>query len=437
MSKRILFAFILLALLVSACASSSAPAPTARPGSLYVDPERQLGEISPLVYGSNYGPWVAVPVGMMPATEQAGITVVRWPGGSWGDRNNLQGYQIDQFVAFCQQIGAEPSISVRLMEGTPEAAAELVRYANVEQGYGIRFWSIGNEPTLFADYLRAPYDSDRFNQEWRAIAEAMLAVDPEIQLIGPELHQYGSDLASTPKDSQGKDWMTEFLRLNGDLVDIVSIHRYPFPLGTAGTPVTIDQLRQNTVEWDQIIPYLRGLILEITGREIPIAVTEINTHWSKTIQGEATPDSFYNAIWWADVLGRMINQQVYMVNHWLIVSTGAQGGWGIIDRGQVRPSYYVFMLYQQFGEQQVYAASGVENVSIYAARRADGALTLMVINLADDEQTVALEMRGGTPESAEVWRFDVDHNAENLGTQPLPADALSLPGQSITLLVLP
>ena len=59
-----------------------------------------------------------------------------------------------------------------------------------------------------------------------------------------------------------------------------------------------------------------------------------------------------------------------MVNHWLIVSTGAQGGWGIIDRGVVRPSYYVFMLYQQFGEQQVYAASGVEHVSIYAAQHA-------------------------------------------------------------------
>jgi hypothetical protein len=437
MSKHIWLAFLLLSLLISACGDSSAPPPTAQPGSLYVDPRRELGEISPLVYGSNYGPWVAVPLGMMPAVEQAGITVVRWPGGSWGDRNNLKGYQIDQFVAFCQQIGAEPSISVRLMEGTPEAAAELVRYANVEKGYSIRFWSIGNEPTLFADYLQEPYDTERFNQEWRAIAEAMLAVDPEIQLIGPELHQYGADLASTPKDAQGKDWMTEFLRANGDLVDIVSIHRYPFPRGTTGTPVTIDDLRQNSAEWDDIIPYLRGLIQEVTGREIPIAVTEINTHWSKTIQGEATPDSFYNAIWWADVLGRMINQDVYMVNHWLIVSTGAQGGWGIIDRGVVRPSYYVFMLYQQFGEQQVYAASGVADVSIYAAERADGALTLMVINLADEAQTVALELRGGAPDTAEVWRFDAEHNAENLGTQPLLADALELPGQSITLLVLP
>jgi len=435
MTRRIFFLILTLSLLAAACEGGTPP--EADSGSLYVDPGRGLGEISRLVYGSNYGPWVAVPGDMMPATEQAGITVVRWPGGSWGDRNDLQPYQIDQFMLFCEQIGAEPSISVRLMNGTPEAAAELVRYANVEKGYNIRFWSIGNEPTLFADFLHEPYYTEQFNQEWRAIAEAMLAVDPDIQLLGPELHQYAADPAATPKDSQGRDWMTEFLKANSDLVDIVSIHRYPFPLGTTGTPVTIEQLRQNTAEWDAIISSLRALIQEVTGREIPIAVTEINTHWSKTIGGEATPDSFYNAIWWADVLGRLINQDVYMVNHWLIVSTGAQGGWGIIDRGQVRPSYYVFMLYQQFGEQQVYADSGVENVSIYAAQREDGALTLMIINLADEAQAVRLEVRGGAPETAQVWRFDASHNAENLGDQAVDAEALELPGQSITLLMVP
>jgi hypothetical protein len=435
MTRGILFIVLALSLLAAGCSGGTLP--TAQAGSLYVDPGREVGEISRLVYGSNYGPWVAVPVDMMDEAVQAGITVVRWPGGSWGDRNNIQTYQLDQFMTFCEQIGAEPSISVRLMNGTPEAAAELVRYANIEKGYHIRLWSIGNEPTLYAEYLHEPYDTEQFNREWRAIAEAMLAVDPEIELIGPELHQYGPDLASTPKDAQGRDWMTEFLKANGDLVDIVSIHRYPFPQGTSGTPVTIEQLRQNTAEWDRIIPYLRGLIREVTGRDIPIAVTEINTHWSKTIGGEATPDSFYNAIWWADVLGRMINQGVYMVNHWLIVSTGAQGGWGIIDRGQVRPSYYVFQLYQQFGEQQVYADSGAANISIYAARRADGALTLMIVNLADEAQTVRLEVRGGTPERAQVWRFDAQHNAENLGEQAIDASALELPGQSITLLVMP
>jgi hypothetical protein len=56
-------------------------------------------------------------------------------------------------------LGAEPSISVRLHGGTPEAAAELVRYTNIEQGYAVRYWSIGNEPSLYRDY-----DTETYNE---------------------------------------------------------------------------------------------------------------------------------------------------------------------------------------------------------------------------------------------------------------------------------
>ncbi len=102
--------------------------PTPVPGALYVDPKVELGSISPLVYGTNHGPWVAVPFGMMPAAEQSGVTIVRFPGGAWGDNNNLKPYQIDQFITFCNQIGAIPSISVRLKNGTPEALRWLKQH---------------------------------------------------------------------------------------------------------------------------------------------------------------------------------------------------------------------------------------------------------------------------------------------------------------------
>jgi len=35
---------------------SPTPEPTARPNVLYVDPNQDLGPISPYMYGSNYGP---------------------------------------------------------------------------------------------------------------------------------------------------------------------------------------------------------------------------------------------------------------------------------------------------------------------------------------------------------------------------------------------
>ncbi len=120
--------------------------PTARPNVLYVDPTQDLGPVSPYVYGSNYGPWTAVPSDMIQAAFDSHITVLRWPGGRWGDENDIQRYQLDTFMAFCRKMGAIPTISVRFQDSTPAAAAALVHYANIQQGYHITYWSIGNEP---------------------------------------------------------------------------------------------------------------------------------------------------------------------------------------------------------------------------------------------------------------------------------------------------
>jgi len=454
---RKFFSLILLLALAAGCAPSTpAPTATALPpsatplppsptpypaatitptpvaGSLFVDPGKDLGAISPLVYGSNYGPWVAVPFDMLDAAFNSHVTVLRWPGGNWGDQNDIQPQQLDNFMPLLGKIGAIPTISVRLLNGSPDAAAALVKYANIQKGYKIRYWSIGNEPYYYAATLKQPYDTDRLNREWRAMALAMKAVDPTIQLIGPEMDGYTANEAANKKDSAGRDFMTEFLKANGDLTDIVSIHRYPYPTDTKGTPASIDQMRANSAEWDQTIPYLRDLIHRTTGRDIPIAVTEINSYWSPATSGLTTPDSFYNAIWYADVLGRLIKQNVFMVNMWLFADRNS--AYGLVTGGKVHPTYYVFQMYYHFGSEQVYAASGVPNVSIYAAKRADGTLTLMVINMADTPQQVPLQVQGLTPgQAAHTWLFDASHNAEDIGATDLSSGKLSLPGQSISM----
>ena len=296
----------------------------------------------------------------------------------------------------------------------------------------MRYWSIGNEPNLFAGSMGKPYDTDQLNREWRAIAVAMKAVDPTIQLLGPELSQFTGDAASNPKDSQGRDFMTEFLKANGDLTDIVTIHRYPYPIGAAASAreATIDEMRANSAEWDRTMPYLRGLIHETTGRDIPIGITEISSYYSPAVGGETTPDSFYNAIWYGDVVGHFINQRAFMANVWVFGSRG--GGQGLIFGNELRPTYYVFQMYSHFGNQQVYAASGIPNVSIYA-KREDGTLTLMVINLGDAPQTVPLQVAGMSLSTAATWLFDATHHAEDIGPTDLAGAKLILPAQSITL----
>lgn len=409
--------------------------PTAHPDILYVDPGLDLGPISPLVYGTNHGPWAGIPATRIEDAYNLPVNVIRFPGGEWGDRNILKPYEVDQFMDLCQRIGATATINVRTMTGTPEEAAELVRYVNIEKGYGVRYWAIGNEPQFYEGALGEPYTVERFNREFRAFALAMKAVDPTIQIIGPELTNFGPDSASNPKDSEGKDWMIEFLRANGDIVDVVSIHRYPFPANAMAPARSVDDLRRDTANWNPTLRHLRALIRAETGRDLPIAVTETNSDWSKAVGGIATPDSFYNAIWWADSLGRMIQEGTLLVNYWIISYN--QGGWNLVTRDGPSPTYYVYEVYKHFGEQLVYSASGVADVSVYAARRADGALTLLVINLADDEQRVSLEIAGGAPTTASVILLDPEHDAVDLGEQPFPVDGvLSLPAQSVTLYIL-
>jgi len=411
------------------------PVPTPVAGSLFVDPSSELGPISPYLYGSNYGPWTAVPFNMLDEAFDSHVTALRWPGGNWGDSNDIQPLQLDTFIGIFKDKGFTPTISVRLLNGAPETAAALVGYANIQKGYNIHYWSIGNEPNLYEAFIQQPYDTERLNREWRAIALAMKAVDPSIELLGPELSQFTGDPSYNPKDNAGRDFMTEFLKANGDLTDMVTIHRYPFPKDKSGIPVSIDEMRANPVEWERTIPYLRNLIHETTGRDIPIGVTEVSSYWSAETKGPTTPDSFYNAIWYADVLGRMIKQGVFMANVWLLANR--DGGHGLIHGSDLRPTYYVFQMYNHFGGQQVYAASGIPDVSIYAAKRGDGTLTLMVINLSDTEQQIPLQVQGQTLSQAGTWLFDATHQAEDIGSTDLSAGTLSLPAQSLTLLEVP
>ena len=432
--KRSLLIALLMLVLSSAC--GPAPAPTPIPDALFVEPSTSLGPISPYLYGTNYGPLHAVVLDVMPLAESGGFTALRFPGGRWTDTVDMQPFQIDQFIAFTKQLGAMPTISVRLLGGEPETAAELVRYTNIQKRYGVTYWSIGNEPNIYTllKQVNYEYTPDNLNKDWRPIALAMKAADPTIKLIGPELSQWNETYDATPKDPAKRDWMTEFLKANGDLVDVVSVHRYPMFSPTNG-PVTVQQLRENTRKWVAEVEYLHGLIREILGRDLPIAITEMNSDPSNAMLQEVSPDSFYNAIWYADVLGQLMNADVFMVNQWVLSQRTT--GLGLFHGPEVRPTYYVFPLYKNFGSEQVYAASGVTDVDIFAAKRTDGALTLMVINVADVEQRVPLQVKGTQLKEAEVWLLDATHNAENLGLQTFTTDGvLTLPAQSATLFVI-
>ena len=142
-------------------AATVGPAAAAAAGStvnVTVNAAEGLGTIPSTAYGLNTAVWdsqmnTTQTQGLLKA---AGVDMLRYPGGSYGDAYNWQnntvqggyvapGTDFDQFMGTAQAIGAQPILIANYGTGTPQEAAAWVQYANVTKGYGVKYWEIGNE----------------------------------------------------------------------------------------------------------------------------------------------------------------------------------------------------------------------------------------------------------------------------------------------------
>src|SRR5581483_10346647 len=82
--------------------------------------------------------------------KNADIGAVRYPGGSYADIYHWQtntadgGYtapntNFDAFMGTMRSAGAQPVVIADYGSGTPQEAADWVRYANVTKGYGVKY----------------------------------------------------------------------------------------------------------------------------------------------------------------------------------------------------------------------------------------------------------------------------------------------------------
>lgn len=370
--------------------------------------------------------------------DESGISIFRFPGGNYGDQYDIDEYQFDQFIQLTRRVNAMPLVSARLRGGTPEQAAKLVKYAK-DKGYNVKYWSIGNEPSLYAQGTGADerWNTEFYNQQWRIFAEAMRAQDPDILLVGPDTHQFTGNENFDPKDKLGRNWLREFLKANGDMVNVVAVHRYPFPLSTSDPIPTVQQLLDDAPRWTGLIQNLRAVVRQETGRDLPIGITEWNSNWSDVMGGEATPETFTNALWFGAVLGQMIRERVDFSTHWRLLSP--PGGFGLISAYEVYPSYYVFQIYKRFGKVIVPAESDVPGVMVFASRKDDGSLAVVVVNLNDSAQSKPLQLRGFTPSGdASVWLFDAEHPFEKIALKQIAdGTTLEIPARSMMLYEVP
>jgi hypothetical protein len=397
----------------------------------------------------------------------AGVRTMRYPGGSYGDiyhwKDNTApggyvapGTDFDTFMGGVRRAGAQPIVIANYGTGTPEEAADWVRYANVTQGYGVRYWEIGNE--LYGNgHYGANWEADNHADKSPAAyaagvvayADAMKAVDPAVK-IGAVL----TTPANWPDGIVGAGdtatWNQTVLSIAGPHVDFVVLHWYP-----SGSTAT--EALTKTEQVDDMTYLARDQITRYAGpgsNRIGIALTETNTPVGMNTQP--------GALFAAEAYSSFLENGVFTVDWWdthngaTALSTVAgypdYGDFGLLSSatclgdGGCEPAlntpfapYYGLKMVSTFarpGDQFVRAGADDPLIGAHAVRRPNGDLAVLLVNKDPSAaRAVSLAYEGYAPASAsQVFTFT--NGASSITTASGTAGSRTLPPYSLTTLVL-
>ncbi len=356
---------------------------------------------------ANYWMWPSAYADDVSGTEQAiaplAPALLRM-GGYNNDANLPMAFddaELDRAVAYARAVGAEPLVQVPLLadvdgsKPTAMTAANMVTYTNVTQAYGIKYFSIGNEPDLYptqgsltsmSDPAIPGYTPADYCATARDFVSAMKAVDPSIQIVGPDLAWHYVN---------GNDWLTPILQTCGDLFDIVSFHRYPFSSDAA----TLEAAEPDAAAFVAVVDHVRGLVQAAGQGDKPLALTEMNVVYNATTcQQTASPRTTGSGLWLADAFGTAIEKQLFTTTVWDISDDDgfALGLLGPAPAHTPRPEYYAYALVSQhLGPTQIDVVEAPSHVHAYAMRNAkNDATELIAINWSTASVPLAVEVGG-------------------------------------------
>ncbi|RAG86697.1 alpha-L-arabinofuranosidase [Streptacidiphilus pinicola] len=295
--------------------------------------------------------------------KQAGVGLVRFPGGSSSDSynwktnsdltNGTQAVDFDQYATMLQQSGAQGMVTVNYGSGdtigaseTPaesgaQLAADWVRYANITHNYHIKYWEIGNEVYGNGTY-GADWETDKhcaagtnpsncgpavYAQNVKAYIAAMKAVDPTIQvgvvLTAPGNWPDGATSAGSPQP-----WNQTVMTALAGQIGFADVHWYPQNPSSVTPPGPTDAgLLADAAQIPTMVGTLHAQLGQYAGSSsVPIMVTETNSVSSNP--GKQTV-GLVNALFLPqDYLGWLANG-VSSVDWWQIhngmVTTGDNG----------------------------------------------------------------------------------------------------------------
>ncbi len=373
---------------------------------------------------------------------EMGDGALRFPGGSlsddyhWAtnttDSNTWQwSTSFDQFAQVATAVSAQVFVTADYGSGTPAEAAAWVQESNVTNHYGFKYWEIGNEVygSWETDTNTVAHDPYTYAQRFQQYYTQMKAVDPTIKIGAvavPGEDSYANNtnhpVVNPVTGVIHNGWtpvMLATLRSLGVTPDFLIYHRYPqSPGGESDQGLLLSNTGWSTDAADlrtQLNDYLGAAAagVELDNTENNSVSSNPGKQTTSLVNGLFLADSIcaamnteFNAVTWWDLRN---GQETGNNNSPLLYGWRQYGDYGITDSADpagpadTYPTFYVERLLQHFargGDQLVSSASDYSFLSVCAAQRTNGGLTLLVVNKsASNALNANITISGATPGS--------------------------------------
>ena len=357
---------------------------------LSVDSARPIGPTNPLILGNNLQ-WVdrgdemfrgdgkGPVLVMLERANAMSVPLLRYPGGSlsdlyhWRDgmgdlsergenehfysgRKQKVGVGTQEFLELCENLGAQPLITVNIGSGTATEAADWVRLVNVtglkSRASGkplprVKYWEIGNEPYLKDDKQKKLWITPAaYAAKATQFIEAMRKVDPDIEIALPLRSDKISGLPATPSPGFNETVLSAVKAR----FEYVSLHNAYLPMAI-DAKYSDDELYWASVAASRVVEAdfaeTRRMLARLQpGKQIRLAVTEYNALFTLGKSSDNYINSPAGALYLADLLRLFAyTPDLAFANFWSL-----SGNWhfgAISQQGAPRPAHAILSAYRE------------------------------------------------------------------------------------------
>lgn len=403
---------------------------------------------------------------------------LRWPGGSWGDiyfmtNEEARGWGsvTTNFLHVATNTGAQIFFIVNYGSGTPQQAADWVRFCETTNHSYVKYWEVGNEvggsweEDINTNPPWQPHDPWTYAQRFTSYYQLMKAVDPTIKIgaVADTTEDGTANYTNHPVVNPvtgvtHNGWtpvMLTYLRSNNVTPDFLISHDY-----APGNGDTYNLLWTPT--WASNAASLRMMLNDYLGTNLAAGVELNGTEFGP--EGDKQWISLVGGLFYADMIGQILQTEFNTLLWWdlrngqsvITDSDNALYGWrtnsfgsfitdggcinGIATPPNLYPSFYCMKLMQYFargGDTVVSANYDYPLLSAYAVRRTNGCLTMLVVNKSSYASlAAAISLVGYVPSSrATVYSYGMPQdNADKtgLGSPDISQTNYSVPGTNFT-----